>query len=204
MSHPLIIEIIKMQIQFIRTAPDPGASSGAEIAIQELLSLCKVKGGDVVVTEVWEHFSEDERTVLLPFLTSRYQWNLDTPQGGRVFSRSQTYEQWLGEWGEYLATCLPISKGRMFLSCRIAMHHNTRLAQFLLPHLVLRLLLFGTTKDKEEIVAEIVDILRTSSSETLSSDSRRNQNPDFEKKKKVISATFFLTFGDLFSQFLGR
>ena len=188
-SHSLVIEIIKMQIQFIRTAPDPGASSGAEIAIQELLSLCKAKSGGRVISEVWNVFSEDERTVLSPFLTSRYQWNVDKPPLSAAFRRSSTYEQWIGEWGEYLASRLPPSKGKVFMACRIAMHHNTRLAQFLLPHLLLRLFMFGDERDKEEIIAEIVEILQIATEDSLNADAESRLSSEIGNKRKV-SFTF--------------
>ena len=150
-----------MLIQFIRTAPDTQASNVAGTAIQELLKVCgcttpslfnrKLKSA----LEVWGKFDEDEKTLLFPFLSSQYQVVQQPPPSGRFFDRSETFQKWIGDWSVFLASRLPEDHQAMFEPCRLAMRWDSRLALFLLPHLLLRVGLHGNSGVLEAIREEM-------------------------------------------------
>ena len=159
-SVKLVIDIIKMIIEFIRTAPDTQASNVAGTAIQDLLPVCGCSTSSLndrvkAAMKVWNQFDEDERTLLFPFLSSKYEVKHHPPPSGLFFERSETFRKWVGDWGVYLASRLPNNQQKMFGPCRLAMQWDSRLALFLLPHLLLRVGLNGEVGVIETIQEEI-------------------------------------------------
>ena len=175
-SEKLIVPILKMQIQFVRSAPNTAASNAAGIAIQELLRLCagaqhKKKQGIAqsdIRDEVWENFDEDERTLLLPFLTSKYKNKaaLGPASTGCLFPRAKNFGQWIGDWAYLLSTQLPPQHRKMFAPCQSTFGFDSRLAMFLLPHLLLRVILRGKEEDRKAIFTELDAVLSSGVSDS--------------------------------------
>tara|TARA_R110002050_G_scaffold64109_3_gene139597 strand:- start:444 stop:1730 length:1287 start_codon:yes stop_codon:yes gene_type:complete len=189
----LAVNIIKMQVKLIRSSPI--SQVGAGYAIQELLKICisedlrkeiasvaeKEKEGESEGKEgvsssptkgecnnqVWSEFADDEKALLLPFLTSKYV-NVSPPSDrepklpGAILHRSANFKQWVCGWASHLLARIPEEKiPRVLTACTVVIEESSRVAIALLPYLLRTVILSGINKEEDiqEITEEITAVI---------------------------------------------
>ena len=155
-----------------RSTSDLKYQSHLAFAIQELLRFCKftpelLLSGTSVPIRVrnrWNSLPEHVHETVAPLLEARFtvsNMNPEVPVEHPIYKSQSTFREWIQLWTTYLITRI---SGRMakriFDTVRLVVRHkDASIAQQLLPHLVLNVLVSGEDDDTKKILFEITAVL---------------------------------------------
>ena len=133
-------------------------------SIQEVLKVYGIqlsdKSPDSFTWRVWRTLPDSTQEILTPLLSSMYKHessskpSLQTPIYESQYGR--TYKDWLVNWSQHLLTMLYDEKTKaLFDACLPALKKDVRIAELLLPRLVVEVLSWGGEKELEEIMVEV-------------------------------------------------
>ncbi|TST47705.1 Serine/threonine-protein kinase ATR [Bagarius yarrelli] len=154
---------------FLAYADNVRAQDAAAYAMQELLSLFECREGrtDSPGRRLWRRFPEQVQEILEPHLNSRYKSSQKVLNWSRLTkpiyltNRGRKFSDWSATWAGYL-----ISKVRhdlaskVFNCCSFIIKHDYRVTLYLLPHILLYVLLSSTPEEQQEVVEEIMAVLK--------------------------------------------
>ncbi|CAL1526088.1 unnamed protein product, partial [Lymnaea stagnalis] len=164
-------DLINVVVKAFLTATEPRVQDCASFALQELLQIYDISSQGETQdvnpnSQLWKKFPEDTKEILVPLLNSKYKLNLDTkcakyPRPLYGSERGKNFKEWVSNWTGYLITKVKEGKAsKVFLACSAVKRHNKQVALYILPHVVLHVLLDGTTEDIKEILDELMEVLR--------------------------------------------
>ncbi|KAJ3016848.1 serine/threonine-protein kinase M1, partial [Thoreauomyces humboldtii] len=190
----------------LRSAHDTKLQSNHAFAVQELLLFsgytrqlvqeAESEGNVVDLTvespkallKQWLQFSPSVRNTIRPLIGAKYIVNTSrTAQCQHIyplFARDESFQGWMRAWSVDL---ILKSKGaraqKIFLLCKnLITMGDINVAQFILPHLVLNVLIAGTDTQRNEICTEFLAILREPTKKA----------PEVEKRKLCCQTVFSL------------
>ncbi|KAF7692277.1 serine/threonine-protein kinase ATR isoform X2 [Silurus meridionalis] len=154
---------------FLAYADNVRAQDAAAYAMQELLSIFECREGrtDSPGRRLWRRFPEQVQEILEPHLNSRYKSSQKVVNWSRLMkpvylsNRGRKFSDWSATWAGYL-----ISKVRhdlaskVFNCCSFIIKHDYRVTLYLLPHILLYVLLSSTPEEQQEVVDEIMAVLK--------------------------------------------
>ncbi|MCJ8745312.1 hypothetical protein PDJAM_G00128940 [Pangasius djambal] len=154
---------------FLAYADNVRAQDAAAYAMQELLSIFECREGrtDSPGRRLWRRFPEQVQEILEPHLNSRYKSSQKVVNWSRLTkpiylsNRGSKFSDWSATWAGYL-----ISKVRhdlaskVFNCCSFIIKHDYRVTLYLLPHILLYVLLSSTPEEQQEVVDEIMAVLK--------------------------------------------
>jgi serine/threonine-protein kinase ATR len=158
-----------------RAAVDPVIQSGFASALQSILCYTESTDDDTTAEErpllfteqqrsyFWCGFSAEARKMLEPFQKSRYCIPLATPEHPKqsTYAQCKSYDDWIQGWVHCLHTSMPSGRvRRLFDACKCIIAIESRVAEFVLPHLVLNGLLEGDEVTQYSIIQEMLAVLR--------------------------------------------
>lgn len=154
---------------FLAYADNVRAQDAAAYAMQELLSIFECREGrtDSPGRRLWRRFPEQVQEILEPHLNSRYKSSQKLVNWSRLTkpiylsNRGSKFSDWSASWAGYL-----ISKVRhdlaskVFNCCSFIIKYDYRVTLYLLPHILLYVLLSSTPEEQQEVVEEIMAVLK--------------------------------------------
>ncbi|XP_047662216.1 serine/threonine-protein kinase ATR isoform X3 [Tachysurus fulvidraco] len=154
---------------FLAYADNVRAQDAAAYGMQELLSIFECREGrtDSPGRRLWRRFPEQVQEILEPHLNSRYKSSQKLVNWSRLTKpiylsdRGSKFSDWSATWAGYL-----ISKVRhdlaskVFSCCSFIIKHDYRVTLYLLPHILLYVLLSSTPEEQQEVVLEIMAVLK--------------------------------------------
>ncbi|XP_053507281.1 serine/threonine-protein kinase ATR [Ictalurus furcatus] len=154
---------------FLAYADNVRAQDAAAYAMQELLSIFECREGrtDSPGRRLWRRFPEQVQEILEPHLNSRYKSSQKVVNWSRLTkpiylsNRGSKFSDWSASWAGYL-----ISKVRhdlaskVFNCCSFIIKYDYRVTLYLLPHILLYVLLSATPEEQQEVVEEIMAVLK--------------------------------------------
>jgi serine/threonine-protein kinase ATR len=159
-----------------RAASDTKIQSHLAFTIQELLKFCgfsstTVSAGNNMksteerkLSQFWHKFPEEVREILTPLLTSKYTIQMAPSSSTTypLYPKSDNFSDWLKSWALDLTAKIKIDNAAsIFSSCRNGIKSGeVTLARCLLPHITLSVILSGTERDRHDILAEILSVLK--------------------------------------------
>ncbi|KAI9681820.1 MAG: serine/threonine-protein kinase M1 [Trizodia sp. TS-e1964] len=179
------------------SAPNPTAQSFFAFVIQELLAFCKFSQSALQNRESltnphykkWHGLSQPDKSVLAPFLSSRYVLASAAPNSiseskHPIYSPKLTYADWLRAFLSSLIqkSIGPNSQNIFSLCTRLVRFQDISIAKFLLPFVVLNVILNGSDSQRNEIGEELFMVLR----QELPDD----HNPNRDHLKLCIESIF--------------
>ncbi|ORX89906.1 hypothetical protein K493DRAFT_288711 [Basidiobolus meristosporus CBS 931.73] len=195
--------IEKQLVGAFRSARDTKLQSHLAFTIQELLKFCGFSSELVsesprtkINTRVrrrWDNFPRTVHETITPLLDAKYSINYISNKvySYPIYPVKQTFKEWLQSWTIDLISKVRGENARKIFSvCRnIVKTGNTNIALYLLPHLVLNILISGNDVQREEILTEVLSVLKDNSK-------CRNQQPS---EKQQLGAQILITLQTVFS-----
>jgi serine/threonine-protein kinase ATR len=169
-----------------RSTTDTKFQSYLAFAIQELLKFCDftpdlISAASDSVNAVplrsrfrWKLLPKHMMDTVGPLLGSRYELKPPPPRNLQhpIYPTLSTYREWLQQWSGHLITCVAGSRAvKIFRVFEAAVRNkDVTVANHILPHLVLNILLVGKAEDagaiRDEVVAVLNDQLNPSATST--------------------------------------
>ena len=193
----LINEIIRAFLASTETRVQDCAS----LALQDLLQIYNISDKcdekEVQGSKLWKRFPEHVQEILQPLLSSKYvsssvcSWEkLQKPIYGSA--KGLKYKDWISTWAAYLSSRVAQDRPfKVFQACGPIARHDTSLALYILPHIILQVLLDGAEPDLQDLHNEIMEVLN----QVRKSDTRRGNVADFRhmSAQTVFSCLDYLT-----------
>jgi len=157
-------------------ATDTKAQGFLAYAMQELLKFCEFDANVVITRRSsqgptarrWREFSEISRSILTPYLTSKYVLT-GNPPGVRasqypIYRPEHTYRSWLQEFLFDLMTKVQgTNPSAIFAICsRIIKGQDIAIPHFILPYITLNVVISGTDMDRKHVLQELLAIVERS------------------------------------------
>ena len=164
-------------------------------SIQEVLKVYKIdlsQDHSSFTWRVWRGIPESTQETLLPLLESKYSYENSSrapsavsPVYGTAGSAGgSNYRDWLVNWSGQLVNMVNEARVHaLFTASQPAFRRDLRVAEFLLPHLVLTVVGYGTEEDTAAVLQEIEAILP-------SPDKVESDCVDFSLQQLVSQAVF--------------
>ncbi|KAK9718192.1 hypothetical protein K7432_005656 [Basidiobolus ranarum] len=169
--------IEKQLVGAFRSARDTKLQSHLAFTIQELLKFCgfsselisespraKINGR---VRRRWNSFPRTVHETITPLLDAKYSINYISNKvyNYPIYPVKQYFKEWLQSWTMNLISKVNGENARKIFSvCRnIVKTGNTNIALYLLPHLVLNVLISGNDIQRDEILTEVLSVLKDNS-----------------------------------------
>ena len=121
----------------------------------------------------WKKFSPEVQKLIKPLLSSDYEvigassCSFQVP----IFKSGMTFRAWIQRWTQHLTNQEKQDDSQSMLSaCLIMANADMELACLLMPYVVLNIIRYGDAGARRDIQAEILAVLRNSSSVALNSD----------------------------------
>jgi serine/threonine-protein kinase ATR len=177
-------------VDAFRSTSDIKYQTNLAYPIQELLKHCGFtsdlvssgRAAPVKIRNRWNTLSKDVLDVITPLLVGRFAFNHhnNTNIQVPVYPTQSTYREWLQLWTMYLIPKVSGTEAqkifRVFRS--VVRSKDVLIAKHLLPHIVLNILISGSSADKENIRNEILAVL----------DDQLNPDSTSTTDKKLLSA----------------
>ncbi|KAF8469032.1 hypothetical protein BDZ91DRAFT_776018 [Kalaharituber pfeilii] len=187
-------------------ATDTKAQGFLAYSMQELLKFCEFDANVVLsrrstqipATRRWREFSETARSILTPYLTSKYVLTGNPPTALAskfpIFTPEHTYRSWIQEFlFDLMAKVRGNNATAIFSICsRIIKGQDIAISNFILPYVTLNVVISGTDSDREQILNELLVIVEHA----------EGQRPSLENEtlRDCSEAVFLLV--DYFSKWL--
>jgi serine/threonine-protein kinase ATR len=157
-----------------RAAVDPISQSRFASALQSILCYIgspdddtTAEGQSLSFTEqqrlyFWRGFSVEALKMLEPFQKSRYRISLTMPEqlDHATYAHQMSYDAWIQRWVCSLSMSMPEGHARQLLDvCEYIIVSESRVAEFVLPYLVLNGLLEGNEVVQDGIIQEMITVL---------------------------------------------
>lgn len=157
-------------------ATDTKAQGFLAYVMQELLKFCEFDANVVIArrspqgptTRRWREFSEISRSILTPYLTSKYVLT-GNPPGVRashypIYRPEHTYRSWLQEFlFDLLTKVQGDNPSAIFTICsRIIKGQDIAIPHFILPYVTLNVVISGTDIDRKQVLQELLAIVERS------------------------------------------
>jgi len=157
-------------------ATDTKAQGFLAYVMQELLKFCEFDANVVIARRSpqsptarrWREFSEMSRSILTPYLTSKYILTGNSPAVRAsqypIYRPEHTYRSWLQEFLFDLMTKVQgENPSAIFASCsRIIKGQDITIPHFILPYVTLNVVISGTDIDRKQILQELLAIVERS------------------------------------------
>ncbi|KAF5895245.1 Serine/threonine-protein kinase ATR, partial [Clarias magur] len=154
---------------FLAYADNVRAQDAAAYAMQELLSIFECREGrtDSLGRRLWRRFPEQVQEILEPHLNSRYKSSQKVLNWSRLTkpiylsNRGSKFSDWSATWAGYLISKVRHDQAsKVFNCCSFIIKHDYRVTLYLLPHILLYVLLSSTPEEQQEVVDEIMAVLK--------------------------------------------
>ncbi|XP_060762548.1 serine/threonine-protein kinase ATR isoform X2 [Neoarius graeffei] len=154
---------------FLAYADNVRAQDAAAYAMQELLSIFECREGrvDSPGRRLWRRFPEQVQEILEPHLNSRYKSSQKVVNWSRLTkpiylsNRGSKFSDWSATWAGYLISKVSHDlASKVFNCCSFIIKHDYRVTLYLLPHILLYVLLSSTPEEQQEVVDEIMGVLK--------------------------------------------
>ena len=143
------VELLQELVRARASSTENMIADNCAYSIQEVLKVYNIdlnnKSGDAFTWRVWRQISDSYQEKLTPLLTSMY---VHEP-GDKIAIQSplfktdqgKTYKDWIVNWSQFLIENVKDSKARsLFDACLPAIKKDLRIAEFLLPRIVIEVL----------------------------------------------------------------
>ena len=172
-----------------RATHDTKHQAALAYAIQELLKFCQFTPALLdasapsrvpeKVCRRWASLPETLLPTLLPLLNSRYVVQLAEPRARDtpLYAHSTSYRDWIQAWTlALIRSARPGDAATLFgMFSSVVRDHDVGIAQYLLPHLVLHVLISGTHEQRHAILMELVAVLADQAQPALGYDTERRR-----------------------------
>ncbi|KAL8622805.1 hypothetical protein ACOMHN_026926 [Nucella lapillus] len=160
----LITEIIKAFL----AATKPRVQDCSAFALQELLQIYHIEAPSGTDSEtrgnkLWRRLSENQE-ILAPLLNTKYKLTAEKSSSLPVpiygSSKGKNLLDWVSNWTNFLVS--KVKQGlafQVFQACSATKRHSLQVSLYLLPHIVLQVLLDGTSQDHLEIYKEVMEVV---------------------------------------------
>ena len=163
----LLQELVRAQA----STKEPFLAETFAYSIQEVMKVYEIKPSkdhSSFTWRVWRSLPESTQEALATLLESKYSYENSSrapsavsPVYGTAGSAGgSNYRDWLVNWSHQLVSM--VKEGRvhaLFTACQPAFRRDLRVAEFLLPHLVLTVIGHGTEEDTAAVLLEVKAIL---------------------------------------------
>jgi serine/threonine-protein kinase ATR len=166
-------------------------------AIQELLKLAgfstallavngnyttNVKVVSLRVKQRFSKFPPEMLDIIAPLLESKYSVHLGdmSVREMPIYRNSSSYKDWVQHWTNHLIVTVTGDHAKSLFGIfrSVIRDHDLGIAQYILPHLVLNILIMGTKEQSWEIRQELVAVL----------EDQVTPSTDFEPERRLLSA----------------
>jgi len=158
------VELLQELVRAQASSREILVAENCAFSIQEVLKVYGIKltdkSPDSFTWRVWRTLPDSTQEILTPLLSSMYKHessskpSLQTPIYESQYGR--TYKDWLVNWSQHLLTMLYDDKTKaLFDACLPALKKDVRIAELLLPRLVVEVLSWGGEKELEDIMVEV-------------------------------------------------
>ena len=153
-----------LQVLLRAKAGDPQISGYCAYSLQEIFKVYKInlkeKDPHSFTWRVWRKLSEANTEKLTPLLSSMYVHEagrrVDLTRPVYSSDHGKTYRDWLAHWSQLLVDSITDPDTRaLFKACLPAIKKNLRIAEFLLPKIVVQIVCKEQGGVVEEIVKEL-------------------------------------------------
>lgn len=142
------------------------------------------------VRQRWAKVPREILDTIAPLLESKYSVHLSdpTPRQTPIYHHSKSYKDWLQQWtneliiganGDYAKTMFGIFRS-------VIRDHDLSIAQYILPHLVLNILVLGSNEQQIQLRKEIAAVL----------EDQVNTTTTFEPERRLLSAQVIFALFD--------
>ncbi|GAM27893.1 hypothetical protein SAMD00019534_110690 [Acytostelium subglobosum LB1] len=163
-AQDLIVEYL---VRFVGSPSNPTPQDRAAYAIQEILKTCGCVAEPMNRTQegkdLWNHFNNEVKEILMPYLTSEYSLTDAKPtaeRDGAFFKPKVLYKKWLSSWVIDLIKHTKGSYEPIFNACRGIIRDYVKICHYLLPYLIMNVFEFGTQDDIMGIQVEMLEVLK--------------------------------------------
>ena len=161
----LLQELVRAQA----STKEPFLAETFAFSIQEVLKVYEInllsKDQNSFTWRVWRGLPESTQEALAPLLESKYSYE-NSSRAPRATSPvygtagGSNYRDWLVNWSGQLVSLVKEARVHaLFTACQPAFRRDLRVAEFLLPHLVITVLGHGTEEDTAAVLQEVDAIL---------------------------------------------
>ena len=176
-SLSFLTELLEQRlVKAFLAATDTKAQGFLAYAMQELLKFCQFDANVVInrrstqapAARKWREFSETARSILTPYLTSKYVLTGNPPialaPSYPIYTPSHNYRSWLQTFlFDLMAKVRGDNATAIFSICsRIIKGQDIAIPSFILPYVTLNVVLSGSDKDREAISKELLAIVEQS------------------------------------------
>lgn len=172
--------IVDLLVGAYRSTNDTKHQELLAFAIQELLRFCKFTGSLVISKSTavvddltksrWESLPKSVMEACAPLLTTRFSLSIGSipEMAFPIYTSTSTYRDWIRTFANELLKRVGATTAKQVFAPFSGLLHleDTAIAQYLLPHLVLHVLISGRESDREAIRTEIATILQDQVSPT--------------------------------------
>ena len=162
----LLQELVRAQA----STKEPFVAETFAYSIQEVLKVYEinlgVKDHSSFTWKVWRNLPESTQEALTPLLDSKYSYENSCKAPSEISPVygatciGANYRNWLVTWSGQLLSMMKEAKEKaLFTACQPAFRRDLRVAEFLLPHLVVTILSHGTEKQIDAVFLEVEAIL---------------------------------------------
>ena len=165
--------LVDVVVPAFRATHDTKHQAALAYAIQELLKYCKFTPALLEasaptrvpekVRQRWSALPEMLLPTLLPLLNSRYvvQQTEPRPREMPLYAHSTSYRDWVQAWTLWLIrSSRPGDAASLFhIFTSVVRDHDVGIAQYLLPHLVLHILISGSSQQRRTVLGESLAVL---------------------------------------------
>ncbi|KAI9105925.1 hypothetical protein DFS34DRAFT_36356 [Phlyctochytrium arcticum] len=126
----------------------------------------------------WLRFPADVKTAVAPFLTTKYSQtlrNVSVQHAYPLFPQETDFQSWLQTWtGDLIRRTIGKNAQAIFSVCKnVVMIGDINVAQFILPHLILNVLIAGDSVQQDEVYLEIMAVLEADGEDSKSGTEKR-------------------------------
>ncbi|XP_012937158.1 serine/threonine-protein kinase ATR [Aplysia californica] len=162
--------LINIVVKAFLAATEPRVQDCAALALQELLQIYGISEsgstqGVSPHSRLWKMFPEQTQEILIPLFSSKYRLTVDTdyanyPKPLYGSERGKNFKDWVSNWTGYLSSKVKPGKARqVFTACSATKRHSMQVALHVLPHVVLQVLLDGSTTHVKQMFEELMEVL---------------------------------------------
>ena len=184
----LLQELVRAQA----STKEPFLAETFAFSIQEVLKVYEINLSDdhsSFTWTVWRNLADATQEALAPLLDSKYSYENSCKVPSAMFpvygasgsTGGANYRDWLVNWsGQLVGMVKEVKVHSLFMACQPASRRDLRVAEFLLPFLVLAVLTQGTEKDVAAVRFEVEAILP----------GEKKEEVDFNLQQLVAQALF--------------
>ncbi len=136
----------------------------------------------------FRRFPEDVQEILRPFLSSKYVLRASASlQPSPCYAHARDYQTWVVSWTSNLIQRAQAPQAPFFTACRGVIKDDMPTALFLLPHLVINVLRYGTDDDLNTIKMEFLSVLHQNEHQGDATNESSHEHPQQHEESQQRS-----------------